>query len=243
MLIRSPCRTTANRSTNRSPAQQRVELGLAGAVPPGQPLEGGLLVGRVVVDVCARVGGQPAGQLVEQVAGQRRLLVVVVRPPGAEPSAAVPEPGEVLPALAVVGERVALEVEVDVAVARRRQAQQPAVGLGWQQLVGGLAGGPLAHLQARLLGEPLAGRSADRAGQLGHGGRGQRLDGGQPRGDQGVPVPRAHAGDQREVVGLLATGWCSARTSGTASSAAPEPGRCRRRSRPPAAGGPGRRRA
>ena len=120
------------------PPQQRVELGLAGAVPPGQPLEGGLLVGRVVVDVCVRVGGQPAGQLVEQVAGQRRLLVVVVRPPGAEPSAAVPEAGEVLPAPAVGGERVALEVEVDVAVARRRQAQQPAVGLRRQQLVGGL---------------------------------------------------------------------------------------------------------
>ena len=188
------------------PPQQRVELGLAGAVPPGEPLQRGLLVGRVVVDVHVRVGGQPAGQLVEQVAGQRRLLVVVVRPPGAEPSAAVPQPGEVLPALAVGGERVALEVEVDVARAGRRQAQQPAVGLGRQQLVGGPAGGPLAHLQARLLGQPLTGRPADRAGQLGHRGCGQRLDGGQSRGDEGVAVPRAHAGDERQVVGLLPPG-------------------------------------
>ena len=189
-------------------AQQLVELGLAHAVPPGQPLERGRLVGRVVVDVHARVGA-PAG------GSARRAGRGSAPPPRSwscahqvlKPSAAVPEPGEVLPALAVGGERVALEVEVDVAVARRRQAQQPAVGLRRQQLVGGLAGGPLAAPA----GAP-AGRAA--RGTVGR-------SCGAARSRRPRPAPRrwacpaairacrwsrAHAGDQREVVGLLPPG-------------------------------------
>ena len=223
------------------PPQQRVELGLAGAVPPGEPLQCGLLVGRVVVDVHVRVGRQPAGQLVEQAAGQRRLLVVVVRPPGGEPLRCGPRARRGTP-----GPGRRRRTGRPRSRGRRRPSlgggrrSSPRSGSGAQQLVRRLPGGPLADLQARLLGEPLARRPADRAGQLGHRGRGERLDGGQPRGDQRVTVPRAHAGDEREVVGLLPPG--GAVRGPAALRAVRHRSRLGRRrgSRPPAADGPGR---
>ena len=133
-------------------AQQLVELGLARAVSAGQPCERGPLVGRVVVDVHARVGFPAAHQLVEQVLGELLLPLGVVRPEPGEGAVAVPQAREVLPAAAVVGPGVALEVEVDVAGTGLGQPLQAPALLGRQQRVG-----RLGHSRARPPGDRPAG--------------------------------------------------------------------------------------
>ena len=114
-----------------------------------------------------------------------------------------PEPGEVLDARAVLEPGVALEVEVEVAGARRRQAQQPEAGLRVEQRARRLPGRPLLQLLGRLLLQPGArvGADAGRLQQLRRRRRQrrQRRDADRP---QRVAVVAAHDGDQAEVVGL-----------------------------------------
>ena len=63
--------------------------------------------------------------------------------------------------VAVLEPGVALEVEVEVAGARRRQPQQPEAGLRVEQRARRLAGGPLLQLLGRLLLQPGARVGAD----------------------------------------------------------------------------------
>src|SRR3954452_21750875 len=86
-----------------APAQEVVDLVLARAIPAHQALERGGLVARVVVDVRARVAGEPLVDEVDEVLERLLHGGAVVRPEGAvafgvadapevlEPAARLPE--------------------------------------------------------------------------------------------------------------------------------------------------------
>ena len=98
--------------------QQVVELLLPGAVAAHQLAEGGRLVGGVVVHVQAGVATAALHDEVDELLEGLPLLPRGVAPEGLEREAAVVEPAdavEVLEALAVAGERVALDVVEEVA--------------------------------------------------------------------------------------------------------------------------------
>jgi hypothetical protein len=73
-------------------AQQLVELGLADAVPPGEPLERADLVGGVVVDVHAGSARQASTTRSTRVLDHAPLLRAVVRPQGGEAPSRSPRP-------------------------------------------------------------------------------------------------------------------------------------------------------
>src|SRR4051794_7327044 len=85
------------------------------------------------------------------------FLVVVVRPERREVPGAVTETGEVLQSEAVGGERVALEVEVEIAGAGFGEAEEPLGRGRLEQCAGGRLGGTAAELLAGLFLQPLAG--------------------------------------------------------------------------------------
>src|SRR5262249_3050222 len=96
--------------------------------------------------------------------------------------------------------RMSLQVEPDVALVRRRQETETAIGLVGQQLEAMLAGAPRAELQLRLmpqafesLGPDLADRPVRRAVS-------ELLERGHTTLDQLLGPRAAHPGDEREVV-------------------------------------------
>ena len=163
-------------------AQQVVELVDPGGVATRQLLEGGGLVGGVVVDVQVGVLRVARHDEVDERLEQLLLDGRVVGPPAPEGAEAALGPGhddaeEVLePEVAHV--RVALDVEEDVAGAGRWQHLQAAVGRGVEQLVGRQLVGPGA-------GGDLEARLAHRLGQRGGGQAPHRGGGGVDRGQLG----------------------------------------------------------
>ena len=95
--------------------QEVVELGLARAVAAHHPPQRRDLVLRVVVDVHVRVLGEPRVDEVDEPLEGRLLLLAARRPQRLERVVAVAEAPEVLEAALGVPERVALEVEEEVA--------------------------------------------------------------------------------------------------------------------------------
>ena len=96
-------------------AEEVVELGLARAVAPHEPAKRGDLVGRVVVDVQVGVALEPLVDEVDELLERGALGVVVVRVQRREVAVDVEDPPEVLEPALGVPERVALEVEEEVA--------------------------------------------------------------------------------------------------------------------------------
>ena len=132
-------------------AEQVVELGLARAVAAHQPLQRRDLVGGVVVDVQVGVLAQPRVDEVDELLERLPLGVVVVRVQRREVAVDVEDPPEVLERAVLVPERVALEVEEEVA--RRGLGQEREAGflLLRQQPVDVLAGLARVQLQLGLL--------------------------------------------------------------------------------------------
>ena len=115
-------------------AEQVVELLLARPVLAREPLQLGDLVGGVVVDVHRGVGGAALAEQVDHSLDGPPLLRAVVRPERAERAGGVDDSPEVLEPAAGLPERVALDVEEEVAVARRRQQHEAARRLGREHL-------------------------------------------------------------------------------------------------------------
>src|ERR1019366_418915 len=105
------------------PAQEGVEVGLACSVAACQTLERALLIGRVVIDVHAGVGLEPADQIIDELLGESLLPLEAVSPPRGEGAIALPQTREVLTAGPVMGKGVTLEVEIDIARAGCGQRQ------------------------------------------------------------------------------------------------------------------------
>ncbi len=188
-------------------AQQLVDVVLAHAVPGGEPQQRRRLVGRVVVDVQVGPAAAPGGEVLDEVDEGAPLLRPVVGPEGPEPWRAgvdLDHPEEVLQAPgrrpALLPQRVALEVEEDVALAG---AGHPAQGVGVDDLVpdAALGVGVLGELEAGLRAEALEHRRAD-VGDRALVGR-EVLDGGDPGVEEPAAGGPAHPGDEEEVaVGL-----------------------------------------
>ena len=185
--------------------QQVVELLLALAVPHGQPLERGGLVGGVVVDVHPRVAAPELDHVPEEVAQRLPLSGAVVRPQGREarllrPVLDVDETPEVFQPPHVAARlgphRVALEVEEEVPGARRRKSTEVGRGedlVREDPVVGGLSG----DLEAGLRGQPSQPLGPDPGHRLDP--HGEVVDGRDPRLMQRGPGPGAHPGDEHEV--------------------------------------------
>ena len=109
-------------------AEQVVELALARAVAAHQALERGDLVGGVVVDVQVGVAREPLVDEVDEALERDPLRLVVVRVERLEVAVDVEDPPEVLERAGRVPERVALEVEEEVA--GRGVGQEREAGLG-----------------------------------------------------------------------------------------------------------------
>ena len=207
-------------------AQQPVHLQLARPVPAHQAAHGRWLVRRVVVDVETRIGLQAADEEVDEglerpAFGVERDVVALDRPPGMERRLAIgpheprlEHPEEVVDPV-VQGERVAFDVEEQVAGRRGGKAQQPAVGfegaipqaarreaLGQHERPDGVAlrldARLLAHARKARRGRALERRS-HRQGQPAQRGAGRHV----PR-PQRRPLMGGDAGHQREVVRLAA---------------------------------------
>jgi hypothetical protein len=140
-------------------AQQLIDLRLAHAVPRGDAEQMGPLVGRVVVDVHARIPSPPLCDEFEEIEQGALLGFEVVRPERCETLVGVdhaeevvePPPGRLVrPGLAIHG--VALEVEEEVSRVGLRQRGERG---GVDDAVGGRGGGARLDLQGGLRREPL----------------------------------------------------------------------------------------
>ena len=138
-------------------AQEVVDLVLARAVPAHQPLERGRLVARVVVDVQARVARASLVDEVDEVLERLLLGGAVVRPEGAV-ALGVADAPEVLEPAARLPERVALDVEEEIAGRGRRQEREPARRLRRQHAVDVLAGARMVELELGLPAQRVEGR-------------------------------------------------------------------------------------
>ena len=199
-------------------AQQAVDLRLARAVSAHQALQGGRLVGCVVVDVQIRVALEPFGEEVHErleggpLAGRCHVAraVPVARPEGGERAVHVEDAEEVVEAV-VVGVRVALDIEEEVARARQRQPGQATFGFdrlagcGQDELVRRRPHAASLHLEAGLGVNALERRRAD-AGDLQRQGSvcqpGHRLNAGV---HQSAALVGGDARHQRQVVVLPAS--------------------------------------
>ncbi len=121
-------------------AEEVVELALAGAVAAHQPLERGDLVGGVVVDVQVGVAREPLVHEVDERLERDPLGLVVVRVERLEVAVDVEDPPEVLERAVGVPERVALEVEEEVAGRGVGQEREAGFGLRLEEPVGVVAG-------------------------------------------------------------------------------------------------------
>src|SRR5664280_2704158 len=95
----------------------------------GQAFERTLLIRRVVVHVHLGIGLEPADQIIDELLGERLLLLEAVRPPRSEGALAVPQTREVLTTRTVMSKGVALEVKIDVPRAWSGQPKQPLARL------------------------------------------------------------------------------------------------------------------
>ena len=132
-------------------AEEVVELALAGAVAAHQPLERGDLVRRVVVDVQVGVAREPLVHEIDEGLERDPLGLVVVRVERLEVPVDVEDPPEVLERAVRVPERVALEVEEEVAGRGVRQEREAGFRLRLDQLVDVLAAFARVELELRLL--------------------------------------------------------------------------------------------
>ena len=114
--------------------EQVVELGLARAVLAHQAAQRRDLVGGVVVDVQRRVGGEPLVDEVDEALERVALLVAGGGEDGLEAAVGVEDPPEVLEAALVVPERVALEVEEEVARRGVGEECEARLGAGLEDL-------------------------------------------------------------------------------------------------------------
>src|SRR5205823_1808862 len=110
-------------------AQEVVELDLARAVAAHEAAERRDLVRGVVVDVQVRVPREPLVDEVDERLERDALGVVVVRVQRREVAVDVEDPPEVLEAALAVPERIALEVEEEVAGGRIGQESEAELGL------------------------------------------------------------------------------------------------------------------
>ena len=130
-------------------AQQVVDLRLAGAVAAHQPAQRGDLVGGVVVDVHVGVLAQARVDEVDERLERGLLARVVVGPERREVVVRVEHAPEVLEAPVLVPERVALDVEEEVAGRGVGQEREAGVGVRREELVDGLAGLAALELEPR----------------------------------------------------------------------------------------------
>ena len=210
-----------------APAQQLVDLLLAGPVHRREPLDRGDLVRRVVVDVRAGVLGDAGRGEVDELLERPLLLGAAVRPERREPLAAVggDRAEEVVQALTRQRVRIARQIEEDVARRGRRQLGERA---GVDDLVGDVAGGVLPDLQRGLGTQVRERRRRQVAWPVGGPGLGERVDRAQPGGDELAALVAAHPGDEREVaVGLPGRRAVLGEAAAGAGRAfvGPEPGR------------------
>ena len=184
-------------------AEQVVDLLLARAVEAHQALEHDRLVGRVVVDVHVWIGAQALVEEVDELLERALLALAVVRPEGSEgrPAVLAPEDAEeVLEPAVGRPERVALDVEEDVARRGLRQQLEAALRRRLEQVIRVPPGHACAVLERGLVAQRLEGARRHardlavrwRGGELGE------------RADARLLEPRnlvaAQARDERQVV-------------------------------------------
>ena len=185
-------------------AQQLVDRVLTDTVPAREPQQGRPLVRGVVVDVHARVRGAALLDVRQEVDERLLLLRAVVRPERPERAVGLDHPEQVLqtPVRGRVGgdrvvgpERVALEVEEDVAGVRHRQVadRRRLDDLEHERLRRGL----LADLEGRLPAQVGQRRDADAGHRLGA--RRQLVDRADARRRQPRTLRRPHPGHQEDV--------------------------------------------
>ena len=167
-----------------------------------QTLERGRLVVRVVVDVHVREAGKPFGQEVDEPLKREPLLGPVMRPECAELAIRGDDAEEVLQAAPGVVERVALNIEEDVAFGWSRQQLKPAPLDQRQQLEEVLASDPMPVLEFSLTAKPLEDLRALLGAKLDIGGREafKRRD---PGVGELLHPGAAHVRDKAQVVVLL----------------------------------------
>src|SRR5207247_1332141 len=180
-------------------AEQVFELGLARSVTAHQPAERGDLVGRVVVDVHVGVFAEPRAHEVDERLKRGALARVVVRMQRREVAVGVEDPPEVLEAPLLVPERVALEVEEEVAGRRIGQEREAALGLRLLEDVPVFAALARVQLEYGLLANLCPGVGGETRRRLSGGAteRGERAD---VRREELLDLRAANAGDAREVV-------------------------------------------
>ncbi len=181
-------------------AEEVVELALAGAVAAHQPLERGDLVGGVVVDVQVGVAREPLVHEVDEGLERDPLGLVVVRVERLEVAVDVEDPPEVLERAVGVPERVALEVEEEVAGRGVGQEREAGFRLRLEEPEGVGAGLARDELELGLLAVLGPAVGVD-AGGHGLGGRAPEL---RERRDPGrfepLDLRPVDPGDAREVV-------------------------------------------
>jgi hypothetical protein len=113
----------------------------------GQALERRRLVGGVVVDVQARVSGEPLVEEVEQPLEQEALVLAVVRPERGEAPVPIGQAVQVLERAPGLPEGVALDVVEEVAPGGSREQPEAALLLRRQQVVAVGARAPRGELE------------------------------------------------------------------------------------------------
>ncbi len=198
-------------------AQEAVHRVLAGRVAAHQPLQGGRLVGGVVVDVHPGMGLEPGEDEIDQLLecpllpGQSHVAraVGVEGPDGRELPGGVHQAEQVVDAV-LERVRVAFEVEEQVARVRLRQDGQPAFGVDgrtrWrdEQLVDRLPQAATLDLDPRLLAHALDAGGARAVERRVEGDRrgGQPGDRVELARDERLSLARGDARHQGEVVVL-----------------------------------------
>ena len=183
--------------------EQVVELGLARAVLAHQAAQRRDLVGRVVVDVQRRVGGEPLVDEVDEALERVALLVAGGGEDRLEAAVRVEDPPEVLEAALVVPERVALEVEEEVARRGVGEEREARLGAGLEDDVLVFAGLAGAELEPGLAAQRLEAVGGD-AVRDGLGRRlAERREGRDRRRRQARDLAALDPGDAGEVVDLV----------------------------------------
>ncbi len=186
-------------------AEQLVDLVLVHPVARREPEQRRRLVRRVVVDVQVGPAAPALGDVVDELDERLTLGRPVVRPERPEPwgtGVDLDHPEEVLQAphggAALLPEGIALEVEEDVALARRRH---PAERIGVNHLVADPAVriGVLLELEPGLLAQPGQGRGPHVVDRFVP--DGELVDRRDPGLEEPAPGRPPHPGDEEQVTG------------------------------------------
>ena len=184
-------------------AQEIVHLVLACRIRPHQLLDRGVLVVAIVVDVHARIPGQALVHEIDERLEHRALATSVVRPDRpVRPRARVvqQEPEQEVQAPGRFPERIAFDVEDDVAGGRPRQQRETFARLVGQRVPVELARRATQMLQRRLVAhrfERLRRHAGNRRRRRCRGKRRERRD---ARVLQRHDVRAARAGDEHQAV-------------------------------------------